>query len=445
MPIFVGNAHGKTSRFALKTSFSLAIDSNTDILVIGGGMSGFAAAMAAATDGAKVMVVDKNPIVGGNATNANVGTICGAYYRTTVQKPTAVGYDFCKTLYNKVLQIQGLNTPIKYHNGLWVIPYNWKQLQSLINSELTIAGVNYLPHTEVTAITVDGNKITTLRIAGAGNEHTISPKAIVDCSGNAVISRLAGLPTLASAQYQAASQVFRIGGVAATNEFALDMSLKRSVSKILKQHADLPNCFNSISVLPGSLQRGFADIKIVLPNIITDEIELAAHITSQANAWVNQIFSLLKANTDAFSGAHLDIIYPSPGIRTQQRAKGKYVLLEDDVIGCRKTDDEIATGVWPIEEWGSNGAVKLDYFAENDSYSVPAGCLQSPELNNLFFAGKNISATTRAIGSARVIGTCLQTGFAAGKLATCENDQQRTKTIIDLKNELRVDACNTYC
>lgn len=415
----------------------MALKNLPDVVVVGGGMSGFAAAMAAAGDGRNVVVVDKSSIIGGNATNANVGTICGAYYRAATQLPIAVGYDFCKGFYKKALQLQGLESPIKYHNGLWVIPYDWAQLQTLLNTEFAKAGITYLPRTQVTGVNIDNNIIESLSLENEGHQFTIATKAVVDCSGSAVISRLAGLATLTSAQYQAASQVFRVSGVTVGNEFAFDMALKRSTARILVQYTDLPRCFATISVVPGSLRQGVADIKVVLPYAITDESILGELIIEQAERWVNILFNRLEKDDGALSGAHLDLIYPSPGIRVVQRAKGMVILEEYDVLNCLKTDDEIAIGVWPIEEWGSDGRVKMDYFAENDSYSIPAGCLLSTEINNLFFGGKNISATTRAIGSARVIGTCLQTGYAVGKLAVCTNDDQRTKCIIELNKELR--------
>jgi len=59
----------------------------------------------------------------------------------------------------------------------------------------------------------------------------------------------------------------------------------------------------------------------------------------------------------------------------------------------------------------------MSYFKVNDYYLIPAGALVSKHLNNLFFGGRTISATERAIASARVIGTCLSTGYAAGVLA----------------------------
>lgn len=94
------------------------------------------------------------------------------------------------------------------------------------------------------------------------------------------------------------------------------------------------------------------------------------------------------------------------------------------MTSCKKFDDAIANAAWPIEEWEQNVRVKMRYFNVDDFYQIPAGCLQSNQINNLFFAGRNISATDAAIASARVMGICLQTGYAAGCLAAAFAKQQ---------------------
>ena len=83
-------------------------------------------------------------------------------------------------------------------------------------------------------------------------------------------------------------------------------------------------------------------------------------------------------------------------------------------MNCIKHEDAICNGAWPVEYWRTgNKKVEMTWFAENDFYTIPAGCLLSSEKENLFFGGKIISAEEKAIASARVIGTCLGTGFAA--------------------------------
>jgi hypothetical protein len=87
------------------------------------------------------------------------------------------------------------------------------------------------------------------------------------------------------------------------------------------------------------------------------------------------------------------------------------------VLSCRKFNDGIAKGTWPVEYWSPGKKVEMQYFADGDFYHIPARSLQSEKYQNLFFAGRNISADETAIASARVMGTCMQTGSAAARLA----------------------------
>ena len=120
-----------------------------------------------------------------------------------------------------------------------------------------------------------------------------------------------------------------------------------------------------------------------------------------------------------------------------QRSKGKYILTEEDVLNCKKPDHGIAVGTWPVEEWDYEGKLNMEFFAPDDGYHIPADCLMSDKIENLFFGGRNISASSKAMASARVMGTCWQTGYAAGKLS-CTRIGPETEWIIEkLHGELR--------
>jgi len=97
---------------------------------------------------------------------------------------------------------------------------------------------------------------------------------------------------------------------------------------------------------------------------------------------------------------------------------GRYELTREDVLSGRKFEDAVARGSWPIELWkeGRPGAT-YEYLEDGQSYDIPLRCLQAQDLGNLFVAGRCLSASHEALGSARVIGTCLATGEAAGRAA----------------------------
>ena len=92
--------------------------------------------------------------------------------------------------------------------------------------------------------------------------------------------------------------------------------------------------------------------------------------------------------------------------------------MEDaDVLGARKSLAGIARGCWPMERWGRNGRPELAFFNERDYFEIALDCLRSPDLHNVLAAGRCLSAAAGAMSSARVIGTALATGWAAGTVA----------------------------
>ena len=82
---------------------------------------------------------------------------------------------------------------------------------------------------------------------------------------------------------------------------------------------------------------------------------------------------------------------------------------------------------WPIEQWGSDGVARFKYLPQGVYYEIPARSLQAVRTENLFMAGKTISADVEAIASARVMGCCLATGEAAGNLAALSLESTNSK------------------
>jgi FAD dependent oxidoreductase len=86
-------------------------------------------------------------------------------------------------------------------------------------------------------------------------------------------------------------------------------------------------------------------------------------------------------------------------------------------LHARKFPDAVARGCWPVEQWAADGRQSVRYLPQGEHYEIPARCLQAARAQNLFMAGKSLSADADAVASARVMGCCLATGASAGKLA----------------------------
>jgi hypothetical protein len=125
----------------------------------------------------------------------------------------------------------------------------------------------------------------------------------------------------------------------------------------------------------------------------------------------------LVENVDACRNARLNSVAPQLGVRSGRRILGRARLSDEEVLNTRKFPTGIARGCWPMERWTTGPRPEMTYFAEGDYYEIPLDCLRPAELDNVWVAGRCFSATTGAMTSARVIGTAMATGWAAGTAA----------------------------
>jgi hypothetical protein len=386
---------------------------STDILIIGGGSAGIAAAVAASRCGLKVMLVERNAYLGGKATAAEVGTVCGLYKFSKLHAAHFGVKGFTRE-FAETLQRMSQSTPTSNSSGLCFLPYEIDKFKELSASLLSQNGVTVYLNAVLNNVTIRGNEVCQAAISVAKETLQIDFKAIIDCTGNSLVSQLAGGTFIDSIEMQAAAQVFTLKGVDLPSETVLSFVLMLTLTKGISQGKLTAN-FDRVYVVPGSLNEGVIKLKIAIPIQVTRDnyFELRAFAENR----ISELIDFLRDANESFKDIELVSLADEVGIRTEKRPLGQYILTEQDVLNCRKFENAIANGFWPIEEWGQNRTVRMHYFSEDDFYQIPAEALISKEFCNLFFAGRGISADDQAIASARVMGTCLQTGYAAGKMA----------------------------
>lgn len=408
---------------------------SSDVIVVGAGSAGVAAALAAAETNS-VILIEKNDYPGGKATAAEVGTVCGLYYFSKSNESKYVVGGFARKFAEDLARASS-TYPASNNLGLHYLPYNIDAYKKLCVTLLHKANIKTFYQTNVKATEIVGSEIKSILVIKNGTEYKINCKAIVDCSGEAKISKLSGLPIIEEKNYQTASQVFTVEGIKEMSETNLIMLLMKELrAAIIDNVAD--KHFEKVYVLNSSFKNGVASFKLNVPIPVTYAPGNIDELRAEAVKRINFFIHHFQKHVPAFVNAKLKSIAPELGIRVGVRPVGKYILTETDVLNCTKFDNAIANGAWPIEKWGENVKVEMHYFKENDYYQIPAGCLQSKQISNLFFGGRNISATENAIASARVMGTCLQTGFAAGKMAAGYSQNSIESDIIKSIQQMQI-------
>jgi hypothetical protein len=390
-----------------------------DVLVIGGGAAGVAAATAAGRAGAKVVMLERYGFLGGLATTAQVGTICGLYLRDTTgaeAMPVAGGFP---NEFAARLQSAGGTKPLSVDQGLWVLPYSPSDFARVADAIVGESGnIKLILHATVAEAREEHSRMNSVCALAWNEPLNFSPKAVVDCTGEATAAALAGAKSENGATDQAPALVFVLEnvdpGLAERGLLEVRRALRRAV-----QDGFLPEICERLALVPGTGANGRLALKLSLLPANPDHA-----LWQQVTDWERESRALLKPlhrflveNVAAFRNARLDSVAPQLGVRSGHRILGRVRLVDDDVLNVRKSPQGIARGCWPMERWGKSPRPEMNYFAERDFYDIPLDCLRPVELENVFVAGRCLSTETGAMTSARVIGTALATGWAAGTAA----------------------------
>jgi hypothetical protein len=267
-------------------------------------------------------------------------------------------------------------------------------------------------------VEVDRARIGRVRALAWNEPLLIQPAAVVDCTGEATVAALGGDAVENGGTDQSPALVFVVEnvdpGLATRGLLEVRRALRPAVQSGL-----LPALCERLSLIPGSGANGSFAFKLsLLPASPT------LPLWQQINDWeregravVDPLVRFLTAQVAAFQKAHLASVAPQLGVRSGRRILGRARLADEDVLNARKSPQGIARGCWPMERWSASPKPEMTYFAERDFYDIPLDCLRSAQLENVFTAGRCFSAATGAMTSARVIGTALATGWAAGTAA----------------------------
>lgn len=391
-----------------------------DVCIIGGGLAGSFAAIEAARNGAKVVLMQDRPVLGGNASseirmwvrgaggvfNRETGLISELEERNIYYNPTLCHSVFDATLYGMVEE----NDNIKL----------------LMNTTCLDADVN-----DGTVLSVTGWQLTTYTY------YKVNAAIFIDCSGDSILAELVG------AEYR--------HGREAREEYSEELGQEKEDSRTMGMSIILAarETDHAVQFTPPPFANIYPDDSCFAGDIgqsIHAQIRDHKIATSGANLWwvelggeCNSIYDADKTRSELLAsiygvwdhiknrGDHgmenweLEWVGALPGKRESRRYVGDYILTEADIKSGGHFDDEIAYGGWPMDDHNPYGMRKNNeaclpsvMIPVSEPYGIPLRCLYSKNIKNLMFAGRNISVTHVALSSTRVMATCSLLGQAAG-------------------------------
>jgi FAD dependent oxidoreductase len=392
-----------------------------DVAVVGGGAAGLAAALGAARLGARTALVERYGFLGGMATAGMVSTICGLYRTTVSGHAELLNPGVSEELAGRLATMPGCGGPVR-RGRTFVLPYSPFALACLAD-ELAASSreLDVYLHAYLVDVGVAGRRIETLRIATWERTLELAARAVVDASGDAAVAHRAGAATVAVPvlERQLPSLVFVLQDV---DVESLDQGARVALLRSLiaaEREGRLPKGASNLALAP-SANPGEVVCKLTLGGIVQELPADRDFLTTAEQEGRRRAIAVAEflRSAPAFSRAFVSHAAPQVGVRESRRVVGRYELTREDVLEGRAFDDGVARASWPIELWqeGQLGAA-YEYLEDGATYQIPLRALRARDLDNLLAAGRAMSASHEALGSARVIGTCLAAGEAAGRAA----------------------------
>jgi hypothetical protein len=400
-----------------------------DLLVVGGGAAGVAAAVTAGRQGLRVILIERYGFCGGGAVAGLSGTVCGLYLATeragACPDPVVFGFasEFCDALQGR----GGLGQPVRY-GKTWTRVHDPLIWRETADAMLAVAGVHVIYHAVAIGVLLDGQE----RIEGARIWTKQGPLAIratqtIDASGDADLVAMAGLENFVgdNGRVQNPTMVFRLMGV--------------DIPRFLRVHGEDTIMGDAVSMQIRASQAAGEELprsKIwMFPTPRRGELlcnctRISGNDGRELNTLLRDDFTEAEINGrrqvrayERFFRSHLigcenafvNDTGVQVGVRQTRQVTGVAFLTNLDVLNARKFSNGIARSPWPIE-LHSGEKPKLQWIFD-DFYEVPYTCFVPRVGEGLLVAGRCLSAQHEAVASARVTAQCFSYGHAIGHAA----------------------------
>jgi len=399
-------------------ALQIPVADEVDVLVVGGGMTGVAAALSAARLGLRTLIIEQFNCLGGTATSGAHNHI--SQFTSWSSPERIVGgipYELAQRL-------------LRENYATWdgsCVDFNVEGMKLTLDRMAAEAGVAVLYYTFFCDSLVQDGRVTGAIVQNKSGRQAILASRIIDCTGDADVAALAGVHFHKGRESDGLCQpttlMFTIAGVdwprvAAWRKdfFMTEVWLKAQAEGIMAPFQDRIMGFWHTDVLPDQVG---VNMTHIIRADSTDARQLT-RATIEGRRQAHHLVEVFRKVVPGMETCYLISTAPSLGVRESRRIEGEVVLTEEDIMARRQWEDAICYGSFYIDihNPAGPGMSSQTYWPEPGfHYQIPYRVMLPKVVDNLLVAGRCISTTHVALGSIRVMITCMTLGEAGGAAA----------------------------
>lgn len=422
-----------------------------DVIVVGAGSAGTVAAIAAARRGARTLLLERLPFLGGTST-AVLDTFYGLYTPGTRSRKVVAGIP------DEVMAgLRGYNSWLERpntHGAGTGVTYHPEYLKIVWESLAREAGVTTLLNAWVQDVVAVDGRINGLIAATKDGLRHFAGKTYIDASGDADVCHFAGI------SYELAGEITPAQTLTTTFKMVnVDVARRKSISKqefhrLMAGAAEsgryaLPRKEGSDHITP--VEHMTATIMTRLASYRKDasgttnatDPDFLSRAEMDGREQAVEYIRFLRDCVPGYEKAQLASFGVQIGVRETRRVHGLYRLTREDVLGARQFDDQIALCGAPIEDHHGGADTAWAYLPDGQCVGVPFRTLVPRDGHNLLVAGRCFSATHDAHASVRSMGQTMAMGQAAGTaaaMAARADGDIASVAVVDLRDQLCRDG-----
>ena len=421
---------------------------NYDVLVVGGGNAGCAAAIASARHGAKTLLVERYGFLGGTATAGMVGPWM-TFHSGGKRIVGGIAQEMVERLQRKGGSPGHLADSSDYVPT--ITPFDPEVHKALLFEMMGEAGVDLLLHAYVLGAIAENGEVQGARFATVAGERAYLAAYTIDATADAYVAASAGVRTQQGderGRVQPASLMFRLSHVDLTKTATYLRMHPDQMRTSLKAHERTAPALTAVAGLYDLWRQAREEGAVSVPRELVsffitpyaDEVSVnMTRVTDidplnpddltraevEARLQCMQLLEFFRSRVPGFENSRIAATATQIGIRESRRIVGAYTLTRDDVLQARHFDDAVARSAYPIDIHNPSGSGTTTHrLQEGASYEIPYRCLLPASVERLLVAGRCISTTHEALASTRLTPTVMTLGQAAGTAAALANQRK---------------------